>query len=198
MKRYQSLLLAAFAFSFAACEPEFENEVNNETYSSGEADFTTYVAVGNSLTAGYMDGTVFKSGQQNSFPNLLAKQFSIVGGGHFSQPSFADDANDLGGLLFNGQPIQGFPTRMAILMTAESSGPVNLSGTPSIEVSDLQQTAYNNMGVPGAKSFHLVVPGYGNIAALATGRANPYFVRHATSPQATILKNAIDRKSTRL
>lgn len=190
------IYLSLIALGLTACEPEFENEVTADSYSSGEADFTTYVAVGNSLTAGYMDGAVFKSGQQNSFPNLLAKQFSIVGGGHFSQPSFADDANDLGGLLFNGQPIQGFPTRMAILMTAESSGPVNLNGTPSIEVSDLQQTAYNNMGVPGAKSFHLVVPGYGNIAALATGRANPYFVRHATSPQATVLEDAMSLEPT--
>src|SRR5690606_40188815 len=82
-----------------------------------------------------------------------------------------------------------FPTR-------RSSDLVNLAGTSSIEVSDLQQTAYNNMGVPGAKSFHLVVPGYGNIAALATGRANPYFVRHATSPQATVLEDAMSLEPT--
>src|SRR5690554_4337493 len=95
MKRYQSLILAAFAFSFVACEPEFENEVSNEIYSSGDADFTAYVAVGNSLTAGYMDGTVYRSGQQYSFPNLLSKQFALVGGGAFTQPSFGDDGSDV-------------------------------------------------------------------------------------------------------
>lgn len=190
------IYLSVLALGLVACEPEFDNELTPDSYSSGEADFTTYVAIGNSLTAGYMDGTMFKSGQQNSFPNLLAQQFSVVGGGEFTQPSYADDVNDLGGLLLGGQPIQGFPTRMAILMTADGSGPVNLAGTSSIEVSDLQQTAYNNMGVPGAKSFHLVAPGYGNIANLATGRANPYFVRHATSPDASVLSDALSMNPT--
>ena len=35
------------------------------------------------------------------------------------------------------------------------------------------------MGVPGAKSYHLLFNGYGNIANLATKTANPYFVRMA-------------------
>src|SRR5690606_31116138 len=175
------IYLSLLAFGLVACEPEFDNELSSDSYSSGDADFSTYVAVGNSLTAGYMDGTMYKSGQQNSFPNLLAKQCKVVGGGEFTQPSYAEDVNDLGGLLLGGQPLPGFPTRMAILMTAESSGPVNLSGTSSIEVSNLQQKAFHNMGVPGAKSFHLIAPGYGNMANLATGQANPYFVRHATS-----------------
>lgn len=187
MKKYQSILLAAFAFSFVACEPEFENEVTNESYSKGEADFTTYVALGNSLTSGFMDGTMYRSGQQYSFPNLLAKQFAVVGGGAFTQPSFGDDTNDLGGLLFMGQKIAN--TRLILNMSA--GGPESLTGTPTIEVSQLQAKAYNNMGVPLAKSFHLLAPGYGNLANMASGKANPYFVRHATSPNTTILSDAM-------
>ena len=192
MKKYQSILLAAFAFSFVACEPEFENEVTNETYSKGEVDFTTYVALGNSLTAGYMDGTMYRSGQQYSFPNLLAKQFAVVGGGVFTQPSFSDDTNDLGGLLFMGQTAAS--TRLIINM--QTGGPQNLAGTPTIEISKLQEKAYNNMGVPGAKSFHLIAPGYGNIANMAAGKANPYFVRHATSPNTTVLSDAMSLNPT--
>ena len=37
------------ALGFASCEPEFDKEVNNESYSAGEANFTSYVAIGNSL-----------------------------------------------------------------------------------------------------------------------------------------------------
>lgn len=192
MKKYQSILLAAFAFSFVACEPEFENEVTNESYSKGEADFTTYVALGNSLTSGFMDGTMYRSGQQYSFPNLLAKQFAVVGGGMFTQPSFSDDTNDLGGLLIMGQ--QASATRLIINMS--TGGPQNLKGMPTIEVSKLQAKAYNNMGVPGAKSFHLLAPGYGNLANVATGKANPYFVRHATSPNTTILSDAMSLNPT--
>lgn len=192
MKKYQSILLAAAAFSLVACEPEFENEVTNASYSKGEADFTTYVSVGNSLTAGFMDGTMFSSGQQYSFPNLLAKQFAVVGGGAFTQPSYNDDANNLGGLVLQGNVIGS--TRLIINM--QSGGPENLKGTPTIDVAKLQAKAYNNMGVPGAKSFHLLAAGYGNLAGVLTGKANPYFVRHATTPNATVLADAMSLKPT--
>ncbi|MES2864682.1 MAG: G-D-S-L family lipolytic protein [Bacteroidota bacterium] len=185
------IILAALAIGFASCEPEFENEVNAD-YTSGEANFSSYVAVGNSLTAGYMDGTVSKSSQMNSYPNLLAQQFSLVGGGAFTQPSYIDDVNNLGGLMLGGIPIAG--TRLVI--DASQGRPENIAGTSTIEVSALQATAYNNMGVPGAKSFHLLASGYGNVAGVALGQANPYFVRHATTSGATVLGDAMTKNPT--
>ncbi|UGS23291.1 G-D-S-L family lipolytic protein [Flavobacterium channae] len=185
------IYLAILAAGFASCEPEFENEVD-ANYTSGDADFTSYVAIGNSLTAGYMDGTVSRVGQTYSFPNLLAQKFALVGGGAFTQPSYEDDASNLGGLMLFGNQIGS--TRLVIDIS--QGRPENLSGTPSIEVSNLQATAYNNMGVPGAKSFHLVAPGYGNLAGVALGQSNPYFVRHATSPSATVLGDAMTKNPT--
>ncbi|MFD2909877.1 G-D-S-L family lipolytic protein [Flavobacterium ardleyense] len=185
------IYLAIIAVGFASCEPEFENPVS-EDYSAGEANFSSYVAVGNSLTAGYMDGTVSRVGQSYSFPNLLAQQFAQVGGGVFTQPSYADDVNNLGGLLLAGNQIGA--TRL--LIDASEGKPENVVGTPTIEVSSLQASAYNNMGVPGAKSFHLGVSGYGNVAGVATGAANPYFVRHATSATATVLGDAMSKNPT--
>ena len=182
----------ALGLGLVACEPEFKDEINAGTYTNGEADFTTYVAIGNSLTAGYMDGTVFRSGQHNSYPNILAKQFKLVGGGAFTQPSYDDDVNDLGGLILMGTPQT--LTRMVINMS--TGGPENLAGTPTIEISKLQQKAYNNMGVPGAKSFHLLAAGYGNLQGLATKTANPYFVRHATTPTTTVLADAMSMNPT--
>lgn len=185
------ILLSALAIGFASCEPEFENELN-ANYSAGEANFSSYVAIGNSLTAGYMDGTVSRGGQENSYPNLLAQQFSLVGGGIFEQPSYGDDVNNLGGLTLGGNVIAG--TRLVI--DASQGRPENIAGTPTIEVSSLQAKAYNNMGVPGAKSFHLLASGYGNVAGVALGQANPYFVRHATSPSATVLGDAMSKNPT--
>lgn len=192
MKKYQYLLLAAIAVGLASCEPEFDKEVSNESYSAGEANFSTYVAVGNSLTSGYMDGTMYRSGQQYSFPNLLSQQFAIVGGGAFTQPSYEDDVNNVGGLLLGGNVVGA--TRMIINMS--TGGPQNITGTPTIEVGKLQAKAYNNMGVPGAKSFHLLAAGYGNLAGVATGKSNPYFVRHATSPTTTVLADAMSMNPT--
>lgn len=185
------ILLSALAIGFASCEPEFDKEVNAD-YTSGEADFSSYVAIGNSLTAGYMDGTVSAGSQMNSYPNLLSQQFSLVGGGAFEQPSYADDVNNLGGLMLGGNPIG--TTRLVI--DASQSRPENIAGASTIEVSSLQTKAYNNMGVPGAKSFHLLASGYGNLAGVALGQANPYFVRHATSSSATILGDAMTKAPT--
>lgn len=190
------LFLTLLAAGLVACEPEFKDEIGDGTYSKGEADFTTYVAVGNSLTSGFMDGTMYKSGQHYSFPNLLSQQFQVVGGGAFTQPSYDDDTKDLGGLTLGGNKIPGFDTRMAILMTASGGSPVNLVGSPTIEVSNLQKKAYNNMGIPGAKSFHLLAEGYGNLANLTAGKANPYFVRQATTPNATVLQDAMSLNPT--
>lgn len=186
------IYLSLLAAGLIACEPEFNNEVTNGSYSAGDADFSSYVAVGNSLTAGYMDGTMSHGGQMYSFPNLLSQQFAVVGGGAFTQPSYDDDVNNYGGLTLGG--IQIASTRLII--NASAGGPEPISGTPTIEVSNQQAMAYNNMGVPGAKSFHLLAPGYGNFAGVATGQANPYFVRHATSPTATVMGDAMTKNPT--
>lgn len=192
MKNKYIYLAVIAALGLASCEPEFENEVSNASYSAGEADFSTYVAVGNSLTAGYMDGTVSRGGQMYSYPNLLAKQFAIVGGGAFTQPSFADDVNNLGGLTLGGIPIAS--TRLVIDFSA--GGPEPIAGTPTIEISNITAGAVNNMGVPGAKSFHLLAPGYGNLTGVELGTGNPYFVRHASDPTATVLGDAMSLNPT--
>lgn len=198
MKKRYLYILPAIALGLTACEPSFENEIDGNTYYSGDADFSVYVSVGNSLTAGFMDGTVFKSGQQYSFPNILAEQFKIVGGGEFTQPFFGDDEKNIGGLLLGGNPVGA--TRMIVNMypgaDGQPLGPQNIKGTPSIEISSLQQKAYNNMGIPGAKVFHLLVPGYGDLAGVASGTANPYFVRHATKSSATVLEDALSLNPT--
>ena len=67
--------------------------------SAGAVDFTTYVAVGNSLTAGFSDGGLYLEGQQNSYPNLLAQQFKFVGGGDFAQPLFQQGQENGSGYL---------------------------------------------------------------------------------------------------
>lgn len=185
------IYLAILAAGLASCEPEFENELTNGNYSAGDADFTSYVAIGNSLTAGYMDGTVSRVGQSYSFPNILAQQFALVGGGEFTQPSYAEDTGNYGGI----SGIPGFPTRLIINASTQLPEPINQPSTITLTA---QASAFNNMGVPGAKTFHLLLPGYGNPAGLATtpATANPYFVRMATSASATVLGDAMTKNPT--
>jgi len=57
------------------------------TPSKGNADFSKFVAVGNSFVAGVQAGALFNESQKNSIPAIMAKQFATVGGGTFNQPS---------------------------------------------------------------------------------------------------------------
>ena len=61
---------------------------------------------------------------------------------------------------------------------------------------DHQGRSYQNMGRPGANSDHWVPPGYGSWAALATGTANPYFVRFASSSTTSVLADAMAQNPT--
>ena len=47
------------------------------------------------------------------------------------------------------------------------------------------------MGVPGATSFQLLIPGFGNLAGVPVQQANPYFARFASSANATVIGDAV-------
>ncbi len=190
MKKYIKYLAVA-SLVFTSCDPEFNDSVESgDFYTAGEADFSNFVSVGNSLTAGFADNALYIEGQKNSFPNIMAQQFKRVGGGSFEQPLMSDN---LGGLLLNGNQIMD--TRLVLRVDEQGNpGPSNLSGTPTTEVTNsVHGGQLNNFGVPGAKSFHLVAPGYGNVAGIQAGAANPYFVRFASSDEATVLGDAMEQ-----
>ena len=73
--------------------------------TAGSADFSNYVAIGNSLTIGVTDNGVFRATQINSYPNILAGQFASVGGGDFVQAMTADNFGGLSLGPDNGVPI---------------------------------------------------------------------------------------------
>jgi len=129
--------------------------------TAGSADFSNYVSLGNSLTAGFTDGALFQASQTLSFPNILSQKFAVVGGGSFTQPLTNDN---LGGLALAGTRIQD--PRLVF----GGAGPVGLESligpvTVTTDIALNNPTGpFNNLGVPGAKSFHLLAPGYGKYA----------------------------------
>ena len=194
MKKY-FLYVGLLAIGMTSCEPEFENPVDDAgAYSNGEADFSNYVALGNSLTAGYADNALYITGQTNSYPNILAQQFSKVQETQdFDQPLMADNA---GGLLLNGTQIAN--TRLVLAFDAEgNAAPKNYTGQqPSTEITEKLTGPFSNMGVPGARSYHLLAPGYGSVAGVSAGTANPYFARFASSGEATVVGDAAAQNPT--
>lgn len=178
------------ALGLLACEPELESSINDDNfYTSGTVDLSIFVAVGNSLTAGYANGALYITGQQNSFPNILAGQFALVGGNAFTQPLMADNLGGFAGL-------DAFPNRFVLAPGADGLSPTRLGGSPATDFTTVLSGPFNNMGVPGAKSFHLGLSGYGNAAGVSAGTANPYFVRFASAPGATVIADAVAQKPT--
>ena len=98
------------------------------TPSAGdELNLATYVAIGDSLTAGFADNTVYLDGQINSYPNIIANAFADAGGGEFTQPLVNDN---LGGLVAGGAPIaipggsaDAFLPRLVLLESTNTPGP---------------------------------------------------------------------------
>ncbi|SDR70951.1 GDSL-like Lipase/Acylhydrolase [Gillisia sp. Hel1_33_143] len=193
MKNYLKYL-PFLALGVVSCEPELDNPIDEPGfYSNGDADFTNYVALGNSLTAGYADGALYITGQETSYPNILAQQFSLVQEtSEFKQPLMSDN---LGGLLLAGNQITS--NRRVLAVDANGNpAPRVLAGTSTTDITNVLAGPFNNMGVPGAKSFHLLAPGYGDVSGVAVGTANPYFVRFASTPGTTVIADAVAQNPT--
>ena len=188
IKNFKWLLLVSL--TFVACNDD-EDVVTYDSsdglpLTAGTADFTKYVSLGNSLTAGYTDSALFIQGQNDSYPNILASQFALVGGGEFKIPFVSDNT---GGLLLGG--FQAAGPRLYF----NGTGPTPVTSPITTEITNFLTGSFNNMGVPGAKSFHLLSNSYGNVAGVGTF-ANPYFVRFASSPSATVVGDAVAQNPT--
>ena len=187
MKHLNKIVLVALAATMFSCDQDFEHPIEDIQVTAGEANFKTYIALGNSLTSGYRDNALYKSGQENSYPNMLAGLMKAAGGGEFKIPYMP---NDVGG--FSNLP--GFPGKLNLTIVNGALTPV--ASTAGAALDNIAAAGpYQNMGVPGAKSYHLVAPGYGSAAGLSAGTANPYFVRFSNGSK-SVIEQAVDQKPT--
>ncbi|MHC0439398.1 G-D-S-L family lipolytic protein [Flavobacterium sp. 3-210] len=187
-KNIKMLLLVSLTF-MAACNNDESDAPAEVPVVPGSAVLTKYVALGDSFAAGYSDNALFIKGQSNAYPNILAQQFVAAGGGEFKSPLANDN---IGGLLLGGNVIAG--TRLYFV--GQTQTPTNVPGKPTTEVTTHLTGTFGNLGVPGAKSFHLLAAGYGNVAGVATGAANPYFARFASSSTTSVLADAVAQNPT--
>ncbi len=143
------------------------------TGTKGSADFTKYVSIGNSLTAGYQAGALFTEGQNNSFPLILSKQFSIAQGTTltFNQP----DINSVNGYNSSySDPTHGIILGRLVLYAADGNqahavptpagapgvpAPYNTADLPTAYTGD--KTKLNNFGVPGIILSQVLTPDTG-------------------------------------
>lgn len=165
-------LLVAFAIS--ACTYDFPVQ---EEPTLGEVDFTKMVSVGNSLTAGFMDGALYANGQNNSFPSIIAAQAEILGGGDFTQPTVAS-ANG----CFN--PTGGCTQGRLVLKNPASPAPTPTAGDLAAlaDFSAIPKNQLNNWGVPGVTLQTALIAATGG--PIGNPAYNPYYKRIASAPSA--------------
>lgn len=138
----------------AGCDDYSELEI--EPVESGEADFSTYIAVGNSLTAGFQSGALYESAQKFSYPNLLARQFQKSE--EFTQPLISDPGIGARVELTSLNPL-------GTTRNSEQGQPINQDEKP-----------FENLGVPGAVLVDYANPGNaGMLKQRATNPSHPAF-----------------------
>ncbi len=158
--KYSKLLLLAVLFSplFTNCD-DF-NDQTVESVDAGSADFTKFVAVGNSLAAGFQSNALYPEGQAYSYPNLLSQAFRVAA---FKQPEIG----------------QGYGDRVQIADFSNPAAPVTTTLTLVPGVLPTQpEGGYQNLGIPGAVLSDFL----GNIKTDALGRITTYSQRFASSP----------------
>jgi len=169
-----------------------KQKINEFNADKGSANFTKYIVIGNSIFAGYADNALYHNGQKNSIPNLIAGQLQLAGSGSFVQPMVASEY----GVAFTGSA-----PKLKLGYTTSCTGVISLGPVYDLGTKEpLAPVGYdvNNFAIPGAKSFHLLAPHYGDPAGLVTvpPTANPYFFRFAKTAASSVLGDAMAANAT--
>ncbi|HKV11252.1 MAG TPA: SGNH/GDSL hydrolase family protein, partial [Thermoanaerobaculia bacterium] len=127
---------------------------------TGDANFTRYVAFGDSLTAGFSSGGLVETFQRRSYPALIWRQ-ATNGAAGFEQPLVSQPG-------LTGTPGFGL-LRLVSLVPSVVIQPTPGNAAP---LNATLQRAYDNMAVPGADVVDLVSTtqgGFHNLVLRGTG-----------------------------
>lgn len=146
MKSYIIIVTALVSFTNLSCSDENVLLVPPEL-DTGTADFSKFIALGNSLTAGFQSGALLSRDSKYSFPNLIAQQVNAT----FVQPEikypgiggYIDSTNTtLGVYELISRP--GVPTQQTAV------------GNPlSFVTNSAVAPNFNNLGIPGITSLDM-------------------------------------------
>ncbi|MBI5471212.1 MAG: hypothetical protein HY961_02590 [Ignavibacteriae bacterium] len=138
-----ALLTAAIIVTMGGCTI---STPNGPASNLGSQTVTRYVAIGNSLTAGYQSNALYASAQDFSFPNLIARQLRLAGATipNFEQPLYGDPGN--------ADPTTGKAARYELIsLVGPVIGPRGLTAGAPLNTGLTRQ--YDNLGIPGAVIF---------------------------------------------
>lgn len=142
----------------------------------GNADFSRYVAVGGGLSAGFSDSALTYESQMASVPAMLNSRFDLIAEGSFKQPL----VNQGNGLVVSqiNTIIRG-KQYLSSYINCRSEYDYQVKFLPGNNA-DLQwignRGPFNNLSVPGAKSFQL----YSQFLGRGGNVGNYYYYRFAS------------------
>jgi len=190
------IFLFSFFLVITACDGRLDTLVNERlednpvpdavTGNPGSANFSNFVTIGNSLTAGFMDAALYNDGQQNSVGALIATQLQFAGApAAFNQP----DINSENGFNTSvANPVNGTVLGRFKLDTSIPGPSPVINGDP-ISPFGGNTANLNNFGVPGIVVGQLLTPDTG---IPGTAAFNPFYARFASNPgSSTILNDVI-------
>lgn len=189
----KTLFILSAALILFSCEDSYDSLVDDRldenpppdaiSASPGSADFSNYVAIGTSITAGFMDGALYNLGQDNSLGAHLARQFQLANGGSFEQPDISA-VNGFNTLVEN--PQNGTVLGRFKLDTDIPGPSPTIPGDPLTAFSG-DISALNNFGIPGIVVGQMLTPATGGPDDPANPAFNPFYARMATQPGASTI-----------
>ncbi len=174
--KYIAVIVLPLMLVMTGCKLSAPSETKS-TASLGNADFSVYVSIGNSLTAGYQSGSLVEEHQMFSYPYMIAKQAGVK--------SFE-------------QPLISYPGLTPILelklLDPPTIEPATGQGAPT---NTALARPYNNLGVPGALLPDILLT---TSSANSLSPGNVYFdviLRNPSfAPDTTILQQALSLSPT--
>ena len=172
---------AGICMLLAACRPMARVTT---AVSAGTADFSSYLAIGNSLTAGTSDNSLTRTGQLNSYPQRLFEQFAKVAGrgaaqGQFIQPLLSGD--------------DGYPGPKSVLAMGyancdpqdsflEAVGYPGFTANPADAVFTGTSPQLNNIAVPGIRVADYAVTDYSDASFTGGSFSRRFYHDITTTP----------------
>ena len=174
-------LLSTFILSvliFVSCDDYTEIDAPVKNATSGNANFSRFYSIGNSITAGYQSGTIYQSGQMYSYGNLIAQRV----GTSYEIPYVSDPG--LGGRM----EVATVSPSFSIYTNPNKGAPLN-SNYP---------LPYNNLGVPGALLYDILYAKSSTTCAsfVFSNTPNPYFDFILRGKGQTELEQALSQAPT--
>jgi len=187
-------------------QPDVVTDTSCDDAVAGSANFTKFIAIGNSFVAGVQGGALFTDGQENSLALIINKQLECAGASSsFKQPSIGAS---LGWNLFVTQPFLADPTKPILgrmLLQYGSSvdcvtGAASPKPTPQAYPPGVlealpnptynpgfiyagSRTELNNFSVPAITLGQALTPATGNWADPDPAKGfTPFYGRFASAP----------------